>query len=64
VRALHSFCILLVFIILIYVGSRYFFFLVLDKAVCPFMVKYFEMPIWHPTSEKTLDDLLDAKVDL
>ena len=39
-------------------------FLVLDKVVCPFLVKYFEMPIWHPTSEKTLDELLDAKVDL
>ena len=39
-------------------------FLVLDKVVCPFLVKYFEMPIWHPTSEKALDDLLDAKVDV
>ena len=39
-------------------------FLVLDKAVCPFLVKYFEMPIWHPTCQKTLDELLDAKVDL
>jgi hypothetical protein len=42
----------------------YFLFLVLDKVVCPFLVKYFEMPIWHPTSERTLDELLDAKVDL
>jgi hypothetical protein len=39
-------------------------FLVLDKVVCPFLAKYFDMPIWHPTSEKTLDGLLDAKVDL
>ncbi len=62
-RALHSLCIL-VFILLISVGGRYFLFLFLDKAVCPFLVKYFEMPIWHPTSEKTLDELLDAKVDL
>ena len=43
---------------------RYFLFLDLDKVVCPFMVKYFAMPIWHPTSEKALDELLDAKVDL
>ncbi len=63
-RALHSLCILVVFILLISVGGRYFLFLVLDKAVCPFLVKYFEMPIWHPTSENTLDELLDAKVDL
>lgn len=28
------------------------------------LVKYFEMPIWHPTSEKTLDELLAAKVDM
>jgi hypothetical protein len=24
----------------------------------------FEMPIWHPTSEKALDELLKAKVDV
>jgi hypothetical protein len=42
----------------------YFLFLVLDKDVCPFLVKTFEMPIRHPTSERTLDELLDAKVDL
>ena len=29
-----------------------------------FLVKYFDMPIWHPTSEKALDELLDAKVDV
>ena len=44
--------------------SRYFLFLILDKVVCPFLVKYFEMQIWQPTSEKTLDELLDAKVDM
>jgi hypothetical protein len=42
----------------------YFLFLVLDKVVYPFLVKYFEMPIWHPTSERTLDKLLHAKVDM
>ena len=35
-----------------------------DNVVCPFLVKYFEMQIWHPTSEKALDELLDAKVDV
>ncbi len=39
-------------------------FYVLDKVVGPFLVKYFEMPMWHPTSEKDLDELLDAKVDV
>jgi hypothetical protein len=57
---LYTLCVIL----LISVGGRYFLFLILDKAVCPFLVKYFEMPIWHPTCEKSLDELLDAKVDL
>ena len=39
-------------------------FYVLDRVICPFLVKYFEMLIWHPTSEKALDELLDAKVDV
>jgi hypothetical protein len=38
--------------------------LVLDRVVRPFMGKYFEMQIWHPTSEKILDELLNAQVDL
>ena len=57
---LYTLCVIL----LISVGGRYFLFLILDKVVCPFLVKYFEMPIWHPTCEKLLDELLDAKVDL
>jgi hypothetical protein len=36
---------------LISLCGRYCLFLVLDKVVCPFLVKYFEMPIWHPSSE-------------
>jgi hypothetical protein len=44
--------------------GRDFLFLVLDKGVCPFLVKYFEMPIWQPANEKALDELLDAKVDV
>jgi hypothetical protein len=49
---------------LISLCGRFFLFLVLEKLVCPFLVKYVEMPIWHPTSEKALDELLDAKVDV
>jgi hypothetical protein len=44
--------------------KRYLFYSVLDKAVCPFLVKTFDMSIWHPTCEKTLDALLDAEVDV
>jgi hypothetical protein len=44
--------------------QRYLFYSVLDKAVCPFLVKTFDMSIWHPTCEKTLDALLDAEVDV
>jgi hypothetical protein len=43
---------------------RYFLFLVLDKAVCPFLVKTYDMPIWHRTCEKTLDALHNAQVDV
>jgi hypothetical protein len=32
--------------------------------VCPFLVKYLDMPIWHPKCEKTLDALLDAEIDV
>jgi hypothetical protein len=49
---------------LISLCGRHFLFLVLDMVICPFMVRYFEMPIWHPTSEKDLDEFLDAKVDV
>ncbi len=43
---------------------RFSLFLVLDKVVCPFLLKYFDMQIWHPTCEITLDQLLKAKVDM
>jgi hypothetical protein len=32
------------------------------EAAAP--VKYFDMLIFHPTSEKTLDELLNAEIDL
>ena len=44
--------------------ARYFLFHTLDKALCPLLVKYFDMPIWHPTNEKSLDVLMDAQVDM
>ncbi len=38
----------------------------LDEVVCPFLVKYFDMTIWHPTNEVTLHDLemMAAQVDM
>jgi hypothetical protein len=40
-----------------------FLFLALDKVGCPFLIKYFDMPIWHPTDKNALDELLDADID-
>jgi hypothetical protein len=34
--------------------------LILDRAV---LVKYFDMPTFNPTDEKTLDELMDAQVE-
>jgi hypothetical protein len=34
---------------LMFFFEKFFLFHVLDKVVCPFLVKYFDMPIWHPT---------------
>ena len=44
--------------------ERFSLFHVLDKVVCPFLVKYFDMPIWHPTDEKSLDLLMAAELDM
>jgi hypothetical protein len=38
--------------------------MVLDKVMSPFLSKYFDMQIWHPTCDKTLDELLEAQVDM
>jgi hypothetical protein len=38
--------------------------LVLNKVVGPFLEKYLEMPIWHPKCERTLDELLEAQIDV
>ena len=32
--------------------------------MCPVLEKYFDMPIWHPTDEHALDELLNAQVDM
>ena len=50
--------------VILYFRKRYLLSLVLDKVVCPFLEKYLEMPIWHPKCEKTLDELLDAEIDV
>ncbi len=44
--------------------DRFFTFLVLDKAICPFIVKTFGLSLFHPTCETTLDALLDAQIDV
>ncbi len=44
--------------------DRFFVLLVLDKAICPFLVKHFDLPLFHPTCDKSLDALLNAQIDL
>ncbi len=44
--------------------NRFFLFLVLDKAVCPFLKKHFDMGLWHPTDEVSLDALMNAEIDM
>ena len=44
--------------------ARYFLFYTLDKALCPHLVKYFDIQIWHPTDETSLDVLMDTQVDM
>jgi hypothetical protein len=44
--------------------DRFIAIFALDKAICPFIVKRFDLPFFHPTCEWTLDSLLDAQIDL
>ncbi len=44
--------------------TDFFQFLVLDKAVCPLLVKHFDRPLWHPTDEVSMDALMNAEVDM
>jgi hypothetical protein len=32
-----------------------------DKAVYPFLIKYFEIPLLHPKDETSLDEVMEAK---
>ena len=40
----------------------YFFYYTLDMAICPYLASIFGMPIWHPTKEAEVDELLNAGV--
>jgi hypothetical protein len=42
--------------------GRFFLFLVLDKVICPYLVKQFDMPIWHPTNEIMLYAMMNAEL--
>jgi hypothetical protein len=44
--------------------NKFFLFLVLDKVVCPFLVMHFDMLLWHPTDEVSLDALMTAEFDM
>jgi hypothetical protein len=50
----------------LFVFGRFFLFHVLDKVLCPFLVKYwyFDMQIWHLTDEIPLDLLMAAELDM
>ena len=36
----------------------------LDMAVCPYLASIFGMPIWHPTTEAEVDELMAAEVSV
>ena len=42
----------------------YFFYYTLDMAICPYLASIFGMPIWHPTKEAEVDELLNAGVQV
>ena len=42
----------------------YFFYYTLDLAFCPYLASIFGMPIWHPTNEAEVDELLNAGVQV
>ena len=42
----------------------YFFYYTLDMAICPYLTSIFGMPIWHPTKEAEVDELLNAGVQV
>ena len=42
----------------------YFFYYTLDMAICPYLTSIFGMPIWYPTKEAEVDELLNAGVQV
>ena len=42
--------------------SPVFVYYTLDMAICPYLASIFGMPIWHPTKEEMVDELLKAEV--
>jgi hypothetical protein len=42
----------------------FFFYYTLDMAVCPYLASIFGMPIWHPTTEAEVDELMAAEVSV
>ena len=32
--------------------------------MCPFLKKHFDMGLWHPTDEASLDALMNAEIEL
>jgi hypothetical protein len=62
----HTFCIIeiIVIIVIINLFDRFFLFLTLDKAVGPFLDKHFDMKLWHPMDEASLNKLIDAEIVL
>jgi hypothetical protein len=56
--------IVIIVIIVVFFICRFFLFLILNKVICPFLVKHFGMLIWLLTDEGMLDALLNAEVDI
>ncbi len=54
------------FTLIIFLPVADFLLHTLDKVVRPFLVKYFDMPVWHPINEVTLDglEMMAAQVDM
>ncbi len=60
-----NYIIFVIFVIFVkFLIGRCFLFLILDKVICPYLVKQFDMMIWHPTDEMMLDALMNAQVDM
>ena len=46
------------------VFAYFFYYFLLDMAICPYLASIFGMPIWHPTKEAEVDELLNAQVQV